>query len=62
MWFFSVVLFYCIASFFSGLQNFPELFQFMDEGVIVDLCWGTETGVSYVAILVMSLKIKYGLR
>lgn len=41
-------------------RTLPELFLFMNSCLIVDLFQGTETEVSYVAILVMSLEIKYG--
>ena len=31
------------------------MFLFMDSYLIIGLCWGIEAGVSYAAILVMSL-------
>lgn len=53
---FSEFLFYCIAEVFKvDSRPPPELFLFVDSCIIVDLYGEMETGLSYLAILGVSL-------
>lgn len=56
MWLFSsFFVSLCCWSFVSWLHSSPRAVLFTDSCLTVDLCWGTEAGVSYSAILVTSL-------